>query len=131
MESIKLERVLIDTGCSRIVVQKNVVPPEVFEKQRWSKELLWKMNVGSFVTKHEVLITFILPTFVPSKEIQWTRTIDEANLLQNYDMIISRDLQQALGLDILWSKGHLQRGEISILMQSVLTRERLDEITKD
>ena len=68
-------------------------------------------------------ISFILLTFALSMEIQWTMAIDEANLPCKYDMIIVRDSQQALGLDILWSKGRLQSGEISIPTQSVLSRE--------
>lgn len=55
-------------------------------------------------------ITFVSPDFVPSKEIQWTMAINEEELPQKYDMIIGQDLQQALGLEILWSKGCLQSG---------------------
>jgi hypothetical protein len=58
---IKIYRVLIDTGCSHTIVRKDFIPEEVYEVYRTSKETIWKMNGGSFLTKYEVPLTFSLP----------------------------------------------------------------------
>ena len=64
----------------------------------------WTTNGGGFVTKSEVPLTFKLPGFTPSKSITYTFQIDETKSNHEYDVNLGRDIQRALGMDILLSK---------------------------
>jgi hypothetical protein len=125
--NIKTYRVLIDTGCSRTIVRRRVLPDIHFNSKRTSKETLWNTNGGTFLTKYEIPVTFALPEFAPSKEVSWNMAVDETekNAHQKYDMIIGRDLQQALGFDILWSKGLLVWDGIAVPMKSAAEATKL------
>ncbi len=57
-----------------------------------------------------------MPDFTPSKTIEWQFAVDETTLYSKYNMILGRDIQQALGMDILWSTGHLRWDGIQIPM---------------
>jgi len=89
---------------------------------------VWKKNGGPFVTKHELELRFVFPEFAPSKEITWTVAVDESETRPTYDMIIGRDLQKSLGMDILWSVGQISWDGITVPMKSVLTATRLNKI---
>jgi hypothetical protein len=57
--------------------------------------------------RYEVPLTIVLlPEFSSSMEVQWSCAIDE-NSNSTYDMILGRDLQSALRMDILFSTGTL------------------------
>jgi len=127
---VKLYKVLVDTGCSCSIVRKDVLPTRLFDSRRTSKETIWNTNGGTFLTKDDVPIVFTLPEFAPSKEITWTMAVDEAKVNHKYDMIIGRDLQQALGIDILWSKGHLAWEDITIPMKSTFTSNTLESMAE-
>jgi hypothetical protein len=45
---------------------------------------------------------FSLPEFAPSREISWNVAVDDTAQQSKYEMIIGRDLQLALGMDILF-----------------------------
>jgi hypothetical protein len=62
-------------------------------------------------------LTIVLPEFSSSMEVPWSCAIDE-NPNSTYDMILSRDLQSALRMDILFSTGTLVWNEISIPMHT-------------
>jgi len=102
-----LNRVLIDTGASRTIVSRHVILAELFENRKSAKETVWKTNGGPFVTKHELELRFVFPEFAPSKEITWTVAVNEFETRPIYDMIIGRDHQKSLGMDILWSVGQI------------------------
>ena len=82
-----------------------------------SLPIKWNTNGGTFATKYEVPLTLILPEFSPSLEIQWSFAVDE-NPNATYDMIIGRDLQSALKMDILFSTGSLHWNGITIPMRT-------------
>jgi hypothetical protein len=69
-------------------------------------------------------------------EVQWSCAIDE-NPNSTCDMILGRDLQSALRMDILFSTGTLVWNEISIPMQTGQQREKkhldeyLDQVIED
>jgi hypothetical protein len=113
----KLVRVLIDTGCSKTIVKATKVPAALLTAKRTSKPIMWKTNGGDFYTKYEVPLTIILPEFSPSMEVKWSCAIDE-NPEASYDMIIGRDLQHALQMDILWSTGSLTWNGMTIPMRT-------------
>jgi hypothetical protein len=82
------------------------------------------------------LFIYILPEFSSSVEVQWSCAIDE-NPDSTYDMILGRDLQSTLRMDILFSTGTLVWNEISIPMCTGKQREQthlneyLDQVIKD
>ena len=86
----------------------------------------WTTNGGGFVTKSEVPLTFKFPGFTPSKSITYTFQIDETKSNHEYDVNLGRDIQRALGMDILWSKETIIWENISVPMRCKLT----ENITK-
>jgi len=123
---VKLHRVLIDTGCSKTLV-KSVHVPEALRNSKKTLPIQWNTNGGTFKTRHEVQLTLILPEFSSSMEVQWACAIDE-NPNSTYDMIIGRDLQSALKMDILFSTNSLIWNGMTIPMQTgqQKSREELD-----
>jgi hypothetical protein len=69
-------------------------------------------------------------------EVQWSCAIDE-NPNSTCDMILGRDLQSALRMDILFSTGTLAWNEISLPMRTGKQREKkhldeyLDQVIED
>ena len=124
----KLYRVLVDTGCSRSLVKLAKLPEGLFQDKRQVKETIWKTNAGMYTTKYEVPLNFTLPEFAPSKEIEFTLAVDDTEKSSKYDMIIGRDLLQALGMDILFSTGRLSWDGITVPMKS---SERLTNILRE
>jgi hypothetical protein len=90
--------------------------------------LLGVQTVGNSIPRYEVPLTIVLPEFSSSMEVQWLCAIDE-NPNSTYDMILGRDLQSALRMDILFSTGTLVWNKISIPMHTGQHREKkhLDE----
>ena len=113
---VKLHRVLIDTGCSKTLVKSKHVP-EALRSSKKTLPIKWNTNGGTFTTKHEVQLTLILPEFSSSMEVQWSCAIDE-NPNSTYDMIIGRDLQSALKMDILFSTKSLVWNGMTIPMRT-------------
>ena len=115
----KIYRCLIDTGCSRTVVVRKAIPDDVFEQNKRSRETIWTTNGGKFTTKNEATISFSMVDFAPSKLIEFPVAVDESNRDSKYDMILGRDLQRRLKIDILWSKECLIWDSISIPMTTI------------
>ena len=109
---------LIDTGSSRTIIKKKSLDNKLFEKCKFSKETIWRTNGGNFVTNYDAMLAFAMPEFAPSKEINWPVAVDETTHATTYDMIIGCDLQQALGIDILYSTDHIKWDSIVIPMMS-------------
>jgi hypothetical protein len=132
---VKLAQVLVDTGCSKTLIKKLYVPNGLSNAKK-AMPISWSTNGGKFNTHFEVPLTFILPEFSSSMEVQWSCAIDE-NPNSTYDMISGIDLQSALRMDTLFSTGPLVRNEISIPMDTGQQREQkhlnkyLDQIMKD
>jgi hypothetical protein len=66
-------------------------------------------------------LQFSLPEFAPSREIHWNIAVDDTAQQSKYKMIIGRDLQIALGMDILFSTKHLKWDGIVIPMRTQST----------
>jgi hypothetical protein len=60
-------------------------------------------NAGKFVTKCQIVFQFLLPEFAPRGEIHWNLGFDDTAQQSQCNMIIGRDLQSALGINILFS----------------------------
>jgi hypothetical protein len=126
---------LIDTGCSKTFIKKQYVPNGLSNAKK-AMPITWSPNSGKFNTCYEVPLTIVLPEFSSSMEVQWSCAIDE-NPNSTYDMILGRDLQSALRMDILFSTGTLVWNEISIPMRTGQQREKkhldeyLDQVIED
>jgi hypothetical protein len=104
------------------------LPKELFQNKCQVKETIWKTNAGMYTTKYEVPLNFTLPEFAPSKEIEFTLAVDDTEKSSKYDMIIGRDLLQALGMDILFSTGRLSWDGITVPMKS---SQRLTKLLRE
>jgi Retroviral aspartyl protease. len=87
--------VLLDTGCSHSMMSAAM-----------AKHVKWKRSTASFntaagqyETKHTAKVLFTLPEFSESKILHWEFHLDPEKEHQGtgHDMIIGRDLMQALG----------------------------------
>ena len=102
-EIIKLN-VLLDTGSSKTLIKRKALSNAFFETHKLNKSTQWRTNTGTFNTKYEIPLTFTIPAFAPRKEITWKAQIDETEMnLHGFDLIIGRDLLQALRMDIRFS----------------------------
>jgi Retroviral aspartyl protease. len=91
--------VLLDTGCSHSMMSAAM-----------AKHVKWKCSTASFntaagqyETKHMAKVLFTLPELSESKILHWEFHLDperESQQGTGYDMIIGRDLMQALGVII-------------------------------
>jgi hypothetical protein len=55
-----------------------------------------------FVIKYDIPLTFSLIDFDLNQEIEWVAAVHKMDSQSCYDMIIGQDLQQAMGMDILF-----------------------------
>jgi hypothetical protein len=110
--------VLIDTCCTRTIIKQNKLPDKFFESRKQLNEVSWTTNAGNFVTKYNIPLQFLLPEFAPSREINWNVAVDDTAQQSKYDMIIGRNLQLALEMDILFSTKHLKWDVIVIPMRT-------------
>jgi hypothetical protein len=126
---------LIDTGCSKTLIKKQYVPNGLSNAKK-AMPITWSTKGRKFNTHYEVPLTIVLPEFSSSMEVQWSCAIDETPN-STYDMILGRDLQSALRMDILFSTGTLVWNEISIPMHTGQKREKkhlneyLDQVIED
>ena len=92
--------------------------PDNLLRHKQPSDVLWNTNGGKFTTSHEVELEFKLPEFCATKDIKHSFAVDDTGNEHTYDVIIGRDLLNQIGMDILYSKGHLVWDGISIPMKS-------------
>jgi len=49
-----LNKLLIDTGCTRTIIKKASLPDQFFEQRKQQNEVTWTTNAGKFVTNYDV-----------------------------------------------------------------------------
>ena len=102
----KRARILFDSGCGGTLVNKSFV--HKYKKETCSATK-WTTKAGSFKTNRKVNCQFTLPEFHQGKDITWNMYVDESDKrLNNYDMIIGRDLLTELGIDLMFSSGEMK-----------------------
>ena len=75
-------------------------------EKRTDQEIRFGTKTGSFVTQSTCRLKFVLPAFHNSKEITWDARVDEREQSgSNYDLIVDRDLMQAIGLVLDFDRG--------------------------
>ena len=109
-------RVLIDTGASATVILGEHCSKL---KLKSTAATTWTTKAGTFTTNRKVKLTFLLPEFNQSKEISWKCHVDDATKASTsrYDMIIGRDLLQALGFIIDFNDHTMTWEEATIPMK--------------
>ena len=71
---------------------------------------MWETQAGKFTTSKKVNVDFFLTDFSATKKVTWKCNVDEfTNCI--YDMILGRDLLNALGLDLKFSENVIIGGE--------------------
>jgi hypothetical protein len=116
--SILLYKVLLDAGCTRTIIKHDKLADKFFESKKQINEVSWTTNAGNFVTKYDVPLQFSLPELAPSRKINWSVAVGVTAQQSKYDMIFGRDLQLALGIDVLFSTKHLKWDGMVIPMRS-------------
>jgi hypothetical protein len=97
-------RVLSDLGCGGTLVNRLFV--KKYKKRTLTKSTDWTTKAGTFKTDRKGKCQFTLPEFHEGKDISWNMYVDESDArLNNYDMIIDRDLLHELGIEVLFSLG--------------------------
>jgi hypothetical protein len=117
-DDITLKNVLLDTGSTKNLIKVNCLPAKYFEMNQKQNNILWTTKSGNFVTKYDIPLTFSLIDFAPSHEIEWVVAVDKTDSQSCYDMNIRQDLQQAMGMDILFSSQRLRWDVIEVHMQT-------------
>jgi len=94
--------ILFDSGCGATLVK------EAFLRklpQTSTSKTTWTTKAGAFTTSRKCKCKFTLPEFHEHREIEWNVYVDESkSSLGTYDMIIGRDLMEAIGMDLLFSE---------------------------
>jgi hypothetical protein len=108
-----LHKALVDTGCTKSFTKINRLPDDILS-WKVTSEVSWTTNAGKFGTKYNITLQFTFQEFNSSREITWKFSVDETEQQSYYDMIIGRDLQLALNLDILFVTKQFRWGVLSI-----------------
>ena len=91
----------------------------------------WNTKAGSFSTSQKVKCKFTLPEFFENRDLDWEMYLDESDMKCNYDMIVGRDLMDAIGLDILFSKGTMIWDNSEVPMKPYDSFENLDQYEQE
>jgi hypothetical protein len=95
--SIHRIKALLDSGASATIITKEHVKKLRLNK---SSSTTWTTKAGDFTTRSTCKIKFSLPEFYENRIVEWTTHVDDSVGPHKYDMIIGRDLLDALGLDM-------------------------------
>ena len=71
---------------------------------------MWETQSGNFTTSKKVNVAFCLTEFSATKIVTWKFHMDESTNVR-YDMILGRDLINALGLYLKFSDNFIIGGE--------------------
>lgn len=108
----KTLRILLDSGASSTLISKQHVSDL---KQSTVLPTRWLTSAGSFESNKKVLIHLALPEMSDTKSINtWVHL---APMLQQYDMIIGRDLLAELGIKLDFKEHTISWDDIEIPMK--------------
>ena len=93
-------KALCDSGASSTIIKHTAVSNL---RIRHDKSTTWNTAAGHMTTTGRCKIQFILPEFHSDRVISWDAHVHESTVTQKYDMIIGRDLLNALNMDIRFS----------------------------
>jgi transposase InsO family protein len=122
-------RVLVDTGASAsVIIGEHCTKLKI----KTTPTTTWSTKAGTFTTNKRARLQFVLPEFHQTKEITWTCHVDDTAVAttSQYDMILGRDLLEALGLIINFYDHTMTWEEATIPMKdygSLPTLQSADE----
>ena len=123
-------KALLDTGCSKTLINRKMLGNL---KRTPTSKTEWATKGGKFHTTTKCEIVFTLPAFHENRDITWTCYVDDSTeTLNQYDMIIGRDLITELGIDFLFSEGTMTWDHATTHMLDstiFLNEEKLDSLS--
>ena len=133
-------RVLFDSGSSGTLINDRFTKRL---KKIATEKSKWITKSGTFVTARKCQVELVLPELHRDKHINWMMYIDESDSLSNkYDIIVGRDLLQAVGIDLKFSTKEVQwenasapmrattileEDTINMMAETILEQELIDE----
>ena len=109
-------KVLLDSGASKTIVNKNVV--KSLKMMKSAVKTIFNTPGGQLVTNSTCKVLFRLPELNSSRIIEWTCQVNDSKRPSNYDMIIGRDLLEELGINIKFSMGTIEWDDAQLPMRS-------------
>ena len=83
-----------------------------------TKKFIQHNLAGSFTTTKKCKCKFLLPEFHAHRVIEWDVYVDDSKSnVSRYDMIIGRDLMEAIGLDLLFSENLMRWDNATVPMR--------------
>ena len=127
---LKRLRILLDSGCGATIINHKLLSKL---KQKSNTKTRWKTKAGSFNTSKTCKCTLFLPEFHENREIEWTVHVDESDDPSRYDMILGRDLMEALGMDLCFSQNLIKWDGATTPMQdpSVFDESNIDDFEQE
>ncbi len=111
---LKKINILFDSGCGATLVKGSFLTKL---PQKKSTHTTWNTKAGTFSTTKKCKCKFMLPEFHAHRVIEWEVYVDDSTSLSTYDMIIGRDLMDAIGLDLLFSENLLKWDNATVPMR--------------
>lgn len=111
-------RALIDSGSTGCIILNEFV--HGLPKSNFGEKHVWTTKGGSFTTKGKCKVPMILSDFTRSTTISFDCYVDptQTSNENNYDLILGKDFQQELGIDILNSSQMLRWNGIEVPMRN-------------
>ena len=106
---------LLDTGTSKSLLSKRLIDEKAVVKLE--KKTCWETKGGKFFTSKRVMVKDCkLPQFTSHRKFDGLFHLFEKSSEDWYDAIIGRDLISQIGIDLIYSTGHVRWGNISVPM---------------
>ena len=124
-------KILVNLGCGATLIHHSFVGKLALQMDRLSN---WSTKAGNFRTTKTAKLNFTLPAFHEGRNISWTAFVDEtAKLSSRYDMIISRDLLEELGMNFLFSTNLMEWDNAStpMLDLELFDQDNHDELAQE
>ena len=109
-------KILLDSGSSGSIVSKKHVKHLKCARTGPQK---WTTKAGNFQTKRTAMVSFILPELHQDKTLTWEFHIDESQST-HYDLLVGRDLLNAVGIDLLFSSKEIAWQGSTVAMKDPL-----------
>jgi len=109
-------RGLVDSGCTGTIILNDFTARRRTWKDRTGQ---WTTKGGTFCTTKKAKVPLIFADFTRQKQIEWECHVDtqSKSKRENYDIILGKDIQQYMGLDILNSSLTLKWDGIEVPMR--------------
>ena len=106
---------LLDTGTTASLASKRAV--KYCKRNSQEKTTNWTTQGGSFKTKTKATISdIILPQFTKNRKINFDMHLFKKEEDDTYDFILGCDFRQAIGIDVMNSKGKIACDGIEVEM---------------